>query len=343
MRRQTNPETVTRLHPFNDIWDKSGVGVAVLNDRMEYEAVNPWLARMHGIPAENHVGRHFREIIGEIAPQVEAAIRRAFRAGRPVLNIQCSATFPSGPEKVQSRRLVVSYFPSRDHTGAVKRVGAIVVEVGPDEEIPAGYQLHEQGETAQRGEVLRSWKEIANYVQTCVKTVQRWEQLFGLPVHRLAASKGSVVYAMRAEIDGWMQSRSRSGRSAASSGEIEAAFAYSPVPSIVTDDNRVIVQANIAALEMVQTARENLIGRRLDSLAWDEKPDHFDYEWNLFLNTGLSSGIRKLRRSDDTRFSVEYIARKAAQGVNLITFMVVRNVCRNPACGADSFSQFSLS
>lgn len=325
MRRQTNPQAMTRLHPFNDIWDKSGVGVAVLNDRMEYEAVNPWLARMHGISAENHVGRHFREIIGEIAPQVEAAIYRAFHDGRPVLNVQCSGMFPSASETMPGKRLVVSYFPSRDHTGAVKRVGAIIVEVQPDEEIPAGNELHEHGEAAEKGEVLRSWKEIANYVQTCVKTVQRWEQLFGLPIHRLNASKGSVVYAMRAEIDGWMQSRSRSARSPASSGELEAAFTYSPVPSLVTDDNRVIIQANIAALEMVQAAREQLIGRRLDSLAWDEKPD-FDREWKLFLDAGRGAGIGTFKRSDGTPFSIEYVIKKAAAEVNVITFMVVRNV-----------------
>jgi PAS domain-containing protein len=325
MRRQTSTEATTHRYPLNDIWDKSGVGIAVLNDRMQYEAVNSQLAHMHGIPAENHVGRHLREIIGDVALQVEPAIHRAFHAGRPVLNIQCSGVFPSAPEPVPSKSWVVSYFPARDHTGAVKRVGAIVVEVEP-EEIPAGHQLHEQpGEVPPRGEVLRSWKEIANYVHTCVKTVQRWEQLFGLPIHRLIESKGSVVFAMRAEIDGWMQSRSRSGRSPASSGEMEAAFAYSPVPALVIDDDRLIVQANIAAVEMVQTARKDLIGRKLDSLAWGEKPDKLDYEWNLFLNTGRSSGIRKLKRSEDTPVSVEYIARKAARGINLITFMVVRN------------------
>src|SRR4051812_44515354 len=32
--------------------------------------------------------------------------------------------------------------------------------------------------------VLQSWKEIAHYVNRGVRTVQRWEALFGLPVHR---------------------------------------------------------------------------------------------------------------------------------------------------------------
>ena len=34
--------------------------------------------------------------------------------------------------------------------------------------------------------VLNSWKEIASYLGRSVRTVQRWEREFGLPVHRPA-------------------------------------------------------------------------------------------------------------------------------------------------------------
>ena len=56
--------------------------------------------------------------------------------------------------------------------------------------------------------VLRSWKEVAEYMSRGVRTVQRWEKQLGLPVHRIA-NRGEV-FAFTAEIDGWMQNFARS-------------------------------------------------------------------------------------------------------------------------------------
>jgi Tfp pilus assembly protein PilF len=53
---------------------------------------------------------------------------------------------------------------------------------------------------------LDSWKEIASYLRRGVRTAQRWEREAGLPVRRVAAERGGV-YAFRADIDAWWQSR----------------------------------------------------------------------------------------------------------------------------------------
>jgi len=51
---------------------------------------------------------------------------------------------------------------------------------------------------------LTSWKEIAEYMRCGVRTVQRYEREFGLPVRRpTGKSRGSVI-ATRAEIDAWI-------------------------------------------------------------------------------------------------------------------------------------------
>src|SRR5947209_6288451 len=51
--------------------------------------------------------------------------------------------------------------------------------------------------------VLDSWKEIAAYLNRTVRTVQRWEKLEGLPVHRLGHSRQATVRAYPAELDEW--------------------------------------------------------------------------------------------------------------------------------------------
>lgn len=61
----------------------------------------------------------------------------------------------------------------------------------------------------QAGEMgrLDSWKKIAAHFNRDVKTVQRWEQREGMPVHRHVHDKQGSVYAFRSELDIWWQSR----------------------------------------------------------------------------------------------------------------------------------------
>lgn len=53
--------------------------------------------------------------------------------------------------------------------------------------------------------ILNSWKEISSYVGRGVRTVQRWEELYGLPVHRAAGRDRSAVYALSDEVDAWLR------------------------------------------------------------------------------------------------------------------------------------------
>jgi len=52
--------------------------------------------------------------------------------------------------------------------------------------------------------ILHSWKEIASYIGRGVRTIQRYEVQFGLPVHRPAGSSRSSVMAFSDEIDDWL-------------------------------------------------------------------------------------------------------------------------------------------
>ena len=56
--------------------------------------------------------------------------------------------------------------------------------------------------------VLTSWKEIARYLGKGVRTVQRWEQDFGLPVRRpIGAVQKSAVLLHREDVDTWLATR----------------------------------------------------------------------------------------------------------------------------------------
>src|SRR5512135_1628477 len=53
---------------------------------------------------------------------------------------------------------------------------------------------------------LTSWKEIAQYLNKGVRTVQRWERCLGLPVRRPHGRLKGTVLAFSDDIDTWLQS-----------------------------------------------------------------------------------------------------------------------------------------
>lgn len=59
--------------------------------------------------------------------------------------------------------------------------------------------------TYQPPALFTSWKEIAAYLGKGVRTVQRWEQQFGLPVRRPNAREKGIVHANRQELDRWLE------------------------------------------------------------------------------------------------------------------------------------------
>lgn len=57
------------------------------------------------------------------------------------------------------------------------------------------------------GRIFQSWKQIAEYVGRTERTVQRWEQEFGFPVHRPSGRARSSVMALAQEIQEWTRGK----------------------------------------------------------------------------------------------------------------------------------------
>lgn len=95
---------------------------------------------------------------------------------------------------------------------------------------------------------LNGWKDVAQYLGKGVRTVQRYEREFGLPVRRPAGkSKGSVV-ATKIEVDAWV-----------SASPIRNEFKLAVRPSDSSSDMRTEIKRNIG--EMVRL-RDHMTGLR---------------------------------------------------------------------------------
>lgn len=55
--------------------------------------------------------------------------------------------------------------------------------------------------------ILSSWKEIAAYLKCSVRSVQRFEQEYALPVHRMRKGPRSPVFAFPSELNQWLATR----------------------------------------------------------------------------------------------------------------------------------------
>lgn len=82
-------------------------------------------------------------------------------------------------------------------------------------------------ETRPDSDLLSGWKDIASYLGKSVRSAQRWEADYGLPVHRITTPDGGqVIYASRREIETWRRDldvrRLESGRALAEAADDEA-------------------------------------------------------------------------------------------------------------------------
>jgi predicted DNA-binding transcriptional regulator AlpA len=67
-----------------------------------------------------------------------------------------------------------------------------------------GSKVERRDERSPEKRYLRSWNEIAKYIGLSLRTSQRWEKSFGLPVHRPTGGRCGSVIAIAAEIDEWI-------------------------------------------------------------------------------------------------------------------------------------------
>src|SRR5262245_39571958 len=70
-----------------------------------------------------------------------------------------------------------------------------------------GVQVEWKTTMEEEADRLDSWKQIAAYLEKSERTVRRWHETEGLPVHKHQHQQRGSVWAYASEIDAWHQSR----------------------------------------------------------------------------------------------------------------------------------------
>jgi len=120
------PEGATEFNQLlSGYFNSSNVGLCILDSNLRYIAINRALAEMNGVPAQDHLGRTVREVLGELGDSLEKKCAQVLDA-RQSLDFELSAKLPSRRE---TAHWIAHYLPISDTRGAITRVGAVVLEI----------------------------------------------------------------------------------------------------------------------------------------------------------------------------------------------------------------------
>lgn len=102
------------------------MGIAVIDARARFQAVNEALAGMNGLPARNHIGKKLRYVLGPKAATLEDWIQQVLETRNPIANFEFTAKLPG---RSDTGRWIGSYLPVPDAENRVTRVVALVAEL----------------------------------------------------------------------------------------------------------------------------------------------------------------------------------------------------------------------
>ncbi|WP_405669945.1 SpoIIE family protein phosphatase [Streptomyces sp. NBC_01530] len=108
---------------------QSPIGVAIFDTDLRYVAVNPTLERIHGIPATDHLGRRYREIMSAAEfEEAETAIRQVLRNGTPLVD-RSPIVGRTQADPDHKHAWSISVYRLEDTQGRVLGVAELVVDV----------------------------------------------------------------------------------------------------------------------------------------------------------------------------------------------------------------------
>lgn len=112
-----------RLAELRAIYDGAPVGLCYLDRDLRYVKLNGYLAEIHNLPLEAHLGRTLPEVLPKIAPLLDSQLRRAL-AGEVIANFEVRIG-KKNTEKVLS----LSCQPVRDESGNVVGISLAALDI----------------------------------------------------------------------------------------------------------------------------------------------------------------------------------------------------------------------
>ena len=165
-------EVTQKQQLLETFFNKASIGLAILDDKWRHVQINDVLADINGKSVEEHIGKTVREMIPQIALQLESIYQQVTTTVKSVYGIEISGETPKQPGVI--RNWEASYFslPVSNHRNGI---GCIVLEVTERKKTQTDLanRINQQAIIAQLGQLALSGLELpALFEQTTVLVTQ---------------------------------------------------------------------------------------------------------------------------------------------------------------------------
>ncbi|MEP0919117.1 PAS domain-containing protein [Leptolyngbya sp. DQ-M1] len=109
------------------IYATAPVGLCFNDTDLRYVRINQQLAEINGVPIQQHLGRTVREVLPELADQLEPIYRQVIETEKPILNLEVSGMNPAQPGVL--RTWLSSFYPLKSEDDHVLGVNVVVQEI----------------------------------------------------------------------------------------------------------------------------------------------------------------------------------------------------------------------
>ena len=109
------------------VYRTAPVGLCLMDADLRFVRINEELAAINGPTVEEHIGKHLREVLPDIADSIEPIYQRVIASGEPAINLDVERLHPEQPEKKLS--YLAGYHPLKDSEGMVIGVSSVVQDI----------------------------------------------------------------------------------------------------------------------------------------------------------------------------------------------------------------------
>lgn len=125
--RRSKRDAKGRFRELKALYQNAPIGLALLDRNLTFVRTNEALARINGVPIEDHIGRHAIDIMPALRDVAEPLLRQVLETGEPVVDVEIEGG--TSQEPGVRRSWVDQFYPIKDDAGGVIGIGLVCEEV----------------------------------------------------------------------------------------------------------------------------------------------------------------------------------------------------------------------
>ena len=133
-----------QLAELNMIYNSAPIGLCLVDKDLRYVRINDTLSQMNGVPAADHIGKRFKDVLPDVGHHSNSIAKNIFQTAQPALGVEFQGVTPAHPG--QQRHWLANYYPIIDD-GEVKAIGGVVQDITERKQREALLQTIHQAES----------------------------------------------------------------------------------------------------------------------------------------------------------------------------------------------------